>query len=45
MNLLSMVMGLADFFCIGLVVFAWGYTWFTLLLMIIMIPKAGMSFM
>jgi len=44
MNFLSVVMGLADVLCISLVIFAWGYTWFTIGLAIVMIPKAFMSF-
>jgi len=44
MKALSIIMGLADLICIGLVLFSYGVVWWTIILSIIMIYKGAISF-
>jgi len=43
MNPLTLVMGLADLVCMGLIFFSFGANPFTVILALIMIPKGVMS--
>jgi len=45
MNVLSVIMGLADLICIGLILFSFGLVWWTMILAVVMVYKGAISFM
>ncbi len=45
MNPLSAIMGLADITCISLVLYTFGFVWWTIVLTVIMVSKGAMSFL
>ena len=45
MNPISAIMGLADLICIGVILFSYGFIWWTIILSVIILIKGGMSFL
>jgi len=44
MKILTALMGITDLICLGIILFTFGFVWWSIILCFMMIPKAIMSF-